>query len=172
MPKIGIVLLGCALLAGAAARASAQDATLRAELRLKETASGHGTVDPPDGNFILNLSARNAATDGLTSVGVALGDLDLTFPLTGGRFKGRIRDGGVDVRALVTARRGRVNVKLDGTVRDGSGSVFGVRAFNASADVSRWDGTIYGVEAATLSLDTAANTIPVGIAGRSDRRRR
>ena len=178
MPKLGFVLLATALVvcagSGYAVVAHAQDAEgLRAELRLKETESMlAGSDEGRDGSFVLSIAARNADTAGLASVGVAAGDVDVTFPLTRGRFLGRIRSGGVDVRASVLAKRGRVTVRMEGTIRDGVGSVFGTQSFDACSDHTHWGGTFYGIEWATLTLDAESHVIPVGIAGRSDRRRR
>src|SRR5262245_53524862 len=177
MRNRGTVLLSCALVAasvaGAADPARAQESgALRAELRLKESVQDRGSARIPDGSFVLSIAARGVDTSGLSSVGVAAGDVDVTFPLRRGRFSGRIREGEVDVRASVLAKRGRVTVRMEGTVRDGGGSVFGAQAFNACADASHWDGTVYGIESATLALGDGDHEIPVGIAGRSDRRRR
>jgi alpha-tubulin suppressor-like RCC1 family protein len=177
MPKTGIVLLVTAFVVfasgGGAVVARAQEVgALRAELRLKESVQDRGSARIPDGSFVLSVAARNAPTAGLTSVSVAAGDVNVTFPIRRGRFLGRIHEGDVDVRASVLAKRGRVTVRMEGTVRDGGGSVFGAQAFNACSDASHWDGTVYGIESATLTLGDTEHTIPVGIAGRSDRRRR
>ena len=177
MPKNGIVALAVVFVlvvgSGATDVARAQDgAALRAELRLRESAAKNGADGAINGNFVLGVAVRGADTRRLASVGIALGDLDVTIPVRGGRFAGHIRAGGVDVYARVLAHRDRVTVRLQGSVRDGSGSVFGVRAVGASTDANRWDGTIYGLEAATVTIGDSTRSIPVGIAGRSDRKRR
>lgn len=174
MPKNGIVLaVVLALAAASGAARAAEDTGFRAELRLKESVSQIGTTTTaPDGTFVLSIAARGADTAGLTSVGVDVGGVEVTFPLTRGRFVGRIREGLVDVRATVLAKRGRVSVRMEGRSRDGGGSVFGEQAFGACAGARHWDGTVYGIEMATLTLGSAPKDIPVGIAGRSDRRRR
>ena len=175
MPKLSISLtLAAAVLVVAAGVAQAQDdSELRAELRLRESVVDTGlTALSPDGSYVLNITARNADTADLTSVTVEAGDVLVTFPLTRGKFDGRIREGDVDVRANVVARRGRVTIHMEGKSEDGEGSIFGAKAFEAAADADHWDGTIFGIEQVTLSLDGEAHVIPVAIAGRTDRKRR
>jgi hypothetical protein len=153
--------------------ARAQDADpVRVDMRLHETSSGVGTVKAPDGRLAVNFVARGVATAGLASVRLDAGDFEVTIPLRRGRFAGRIHQGFLDVTVSVSARRGRVAARLVGTSTNGDGSAFGARAFAACAGSSHWDGTVYGIEEATVSFDGVPHSVPLGIAGTSDRTRR
>src|SRR5262245_54287091 len=174
MPKNGIVALVAAFViaagSGGTGGARAQDgAALRAELRLRESAAKNGVDGGTNGSFVLAVAVRGADTRGLSTVGIAVGDLDVTIPVRRGRAAVHIREGGVTVYASALVRRDRVTARLQGSVRDGAGSVFGARAVEASSQADRWDGTVYGLEAATVTIGDTTRTIPVGIAGRSDR---